>query len=94
MCPWSEMYKAQKFAYKEFIVKEEDITYEKYCMFILTPFHRSMASIWVNEVTAYLIKKVLSTNDTSIGDMGQNEFACERLSKDSFEYYISILKNN
>ena len=69
MCPWSEMYKAQRFAYKEFIVKEEDITYEKYCMFILTPFHRSMASIWVNEITAYLIKKVLSTNDTSMEEI-------------------------
>ena len=69
MCPWSEMSKAQRFAYKEFIVKEEDLTYEKYCMFILTPFHRSMASIWVNEITAYLIKKVLSTNDTSMEEI-------------------------
>lgn len=69
MCPWSEMYKAQKFAYKDFIIKTEDITHEKYCMFVFTPFHKSLASIWVNEITAYLIRKVLSINDLSIEEI-------------------------
>jgi len=69
LCPWSQMYKAQKFVYKEDVVKASDIQFNKYCLFARTPFEKSLASIWVNGIMAYVISRILSTNYIEVSNI-------------------------
>ena len=95
LCPWSEMYKAENFVYKEKIITKDDINikYPTYCIYALLPSEQSLPSVWVDNITAYFIYKVLSKEYQAIEIIQEK---LNRLLKDDnqtlpLKYIINLL---
>lgn len=70
MCPWSMMFMAQKFVPKERVTVPNDFEInEKYCIFAKTPFESSLVSIWVNEIVAFFVTRVLSNKYITVKEI-------------------------
>ena len=61
LCPWSIMYKSKKFVDKGRITTADDFSaVEKYCIYARTPFDSSLVTVWVNDIIAYFLLRVIS----------------------------------